>query len=74
MLGYILKFGFLFVMIMVMLNIFLPEEAHKGLVIMSDYSDIQLVTLEKALSYATEFTENTFSEVKEQINNILSKD
>jgi hypothetical protein len=74
MLGFILKLLFFFMTIMVILNIFLPEEAHKLLIVLSEYTSIELVNLEKYLKYITEFTQDTFSEVKEQITNLLSKD
>jgi len=73
MFGYILKFGFLFVSIMVMLNVFLPEDAQKILVIINEYTDIEVATLNNSLNYVTEFTKDTFLEVKEQIISILPK-
>ncbi len=71
MLGYILKFGSLLVIVMVVLNIFLPEETYKILNIVSEYSHIESVTLEEALDSLTEFIQNTFLEVQKQIHEIL---
>lgn len=71
MLGYIIKFGFLVIMIMVVLNIFAPEQADKLLSTFSESTDIKEDTLKSNLDKATQFTKDTVAEVTQTIKEKL---
>ena len=71
MLGYIIKFGFLILVIMVSLNIFSPENADKVLSTFSEYSEINKDTLKTNLDKATLFTKDTIAEVSQTVNEKL---
>ena len=72
MLGYLLKFLFLFMLVMISLNIFLPEQAHKIIVLSSEYTDIKEDVLKSYLNTATSFTQDTFSEVFTKIKGFFA--
>jgi len=72
MLGYLLKFLFLFMLVMISLNIFLPEQAHKIIVLGSEYTDIKEDVLKSYLDTATTFTQDTFSEVFTKIKGFFA--
>lgn len=71
MLGYIIKFGFLVIMIMVALNIFAPEQADKLLATFSKSTDIKEDTLKANLDKATQFTKDTVEEVSQTVKKKL---
>ncbi len=71
MLGYIIKFGFLIIMIMVALNIFAPEQANKVLSVFSESTDIKEDTLKMNLDKATQFTKDTVEEVSQTVKEKL---
>jgi len=72
MLGYLLKFLFLLMVMMISLNIFLPEQAHKIIAISSEYTDIKEAVLKSYLDKATIFTQDTFSEVFTKIKGFFA--
>ena len=71
MLGYIIKLGFLVIMIMVALNIFAPEQADKLLSTFSESTDIKEDTLKSNLDKATQFTKDTVKEVSDTVKEKL---
>lgn len=71
MLGYIIKFGFLVIVIMVALNIFAPEQADKLLSTFSESTNIKEDTLKANLDKATKFTQDTLSEVSQTVKDKL---
>ena len=71
MLGYIIKFGFLVIMIMVALNIFAPKQADKLLSTFSRSTDIKEDTLKANLDKATQFTKDTVEEVSQTVKKKL---
>jgi hypothetical protein len=73
MLGYIIKLVFLVIVTMVGLNIFVPERANEIVATFSEFTEIEEVMLKEKLDAITNFTQDTFVEVKEQINKLLSK-
>lgn len=72
MLGYLLRFVFLFMVVMISLNIFLPEQAHKIILVSSEYTDLKEDVLKSYLDTATIFTQNTFSEVFSKIKSFFA--
>lgn len=73
MLGYIIKLGFLAVVIMVALNIFAPEQAQKVLSTVSESTHIEENTLKENLDKATKFTQDTVDEVSEKVKKNLGQ-
>lgn len=73
MLGYIIKFGFLAIIIMVVLNIFAPVQADKLLATFSATIDIEEKTLKNNLDKATQFTRDTVEEVSQTIKENFNK-
>ena len=71
MLGYIIKLGFLVIMIMVALNMFAPEQADKLLATFSETTDIKEDTLKSNLDKATQFTKDTVKEVSDTVKEKL---
>jgi len=73
MLGYIIKFSFLVVAIMVMLNIFAPEQANKVLSTFSKSVDIEENVLKENLDSMTKFTQDTIDEVTQKVKKNLGQ-
>lgn len=73
MLGYIIKFCFLVIVVMVTLNIFAPEQADKVLSTFSKSTDIEETMLKENLDNVTKFTQDTLSEVTEKVKKNLGQ-
>jgi len=71
MFGYIIKLGFLVIIVMVALNIFAPEQADKILSTFSESTSIEKDTLENSLESMTKFTQDTVKEVSEKVKENL---
>ena len=73
MFGFILKIGFIGIVIMVALNVFAPNQANKILTVVSEKTQIEENTLKDNLNKATEFTKDTVSEVSQTIQKKLEE-
>lgn len=73
MIGGLLKLGVIVVFILILLNIFAPQQADKILSVFSEKTAMDKDGLKEKLDKATEFTKDTVKEasetVKENINN-----
>jgi hypothetical protein len=68
MLGMIIKLGVFVAVIMIALNIFAPQQADKLLGSFSESTNMDKDSLKNSLDKATEFTKDTISEVKENMD------
>jgi len=66
-LGYIIRLVFLVIVVMIGINIFMPERADEIISSFSDISNIEETKLTDGLNKATDFTQDTFSEVFEMV-------
>jgi hypothetical protein len=73
MLGYIIKFLFLVIVIMIALNIFAPKQAEKIVTYFSEKTEIEEKTLKESLDKATKFTQDTVSEVSNKVKKSIEE-
>ena len=73
MLGYIIKLGFLVIIVMVTLNIFAPEQADKFLSTFSESTSIEKSILSDSLESMTKFTQDTVVEVSQKVQKNLGE-
>ena len=65
MLGYIIRLVFLIIVVMIGINIFMPERANEIISSFSTATNMEETKLKEGLDKATDFTQDTLSEVSE---------
>jgi len=64
-LGYIIRLVFLIIVVMIGINIFMPERANEIISSFSAATNMEETKLKEGLDKATDFTQDTLSEVSE---------
>ena len=67
MLGYIIRLVFLIIVVMIGINIFMPERANEIISSFSTATNMEETKIKEGLDKVTNFTQDTFSEVLEMV-------
>lgn len=71
MLGYIIRLVVLIVVVMIGINFFMPERADEIIASFSEVTNMEETKIKEGLDKATNFTEDTFSEVSDMVKKKL---